>query len=743
MLEALKDKVFHANLELVKHGLVIFTWGNVSGIDRESGLVVIKPSGVSYDEMKAEDMVVVNLDGKVVEGRLKPSSDTPTHLVLYKAFPEIGGVVHTHSTYATAWAQAGCDIPNIGTTHADYFHDAIPCTADMTKEEVEGAYELETGNVIVKRFEGLNPVHTPGVLVKNHGPFSWGKDAHEAVHNAVVMEQVAKMASIAYAVNPNLTMNPLLIENISAASTVLTLIMDRNNYHSLNINYKINCMNTFEQYEVWFVTGAQLLYGGDAVIAVDAHSNEMVKGLNDSGKLPVKVVYKGTVNSSKEVTATFKAANNDDKCIGVITWMHTFSPAKMWIHGLQELKKPLLHFHTQFNKEIPWETMDMDFMNLNQSAHGDREFGHIVTRMRKNRKVVVGHWQDEKAQNQIAAWMRVAAAWADAQDMLIIRFGDQMNNVAVTDGDKVSAEQVLGYHVDYYPINDVMTHYNAVSDEDVKALVAEYFKLYDHAPELEDARTEAYTKVWNSAKAEIAIRRVLKDTGAKGFTTNFNDLGDFDQIPGLASQRLMAEGYGFGAEGDWKTAALYRTTWVMSQGMPKGCSFLEDYTLNFDGEKSAILQAHMLEVCPLIAEQKPKLEVHRLSIGIDSETARLVFTSKQGEGVAATIVDLGNRFRLIVNKVECIKSKPLPKLPVASALWIPMPNLEVGAAAWILAGGTHHTSFSYDLTVEYWEDFAEMAGIEMVVIDENTTISEFKKELRMNEVYYMLNKALC
>ena len=326
-------------------------------------------------------------------------------------------------------------------------------------------------------------------------------------------------------------------------------------------------MNTFEQYEVWFVTGAQLLYGGDAVIAVDAHSNEMVKGLNDSGKLPVKVVYKGTVNSSKEVTATFKAANNDDKCIGVITWMHTFSPAKMWIHGLQELKKPLLHFHTQFNKEIPWETMDMDFMNLNQSAHGDREFGHIVTRMRKNRKVVVGHWQDEKAQNQIAAWMRVAAAWADAQDMLIIRFGDQMNNVAVTDGDKVSAEQVLGYHVDYYPINDVMTHYNAVSDEDVKALVAEYFKLYDHAPELEDARTEAYTKVWNSAKAEIAIRRVLKDTGAKGFTTNFNDLGDFDQIPGLASQRLMAEGYGFGAEGDWKTAALYRTTWVMSQGV--------------------------------------------------------------------------------------------------------------------------------------------------------------------------------
>ncbi len=468
----------------------------------------------------------------------------------------------------------------------------------------------------------------------------------------------------------------------------------------------------------------------------------MVKGLNESGNLPVNVVYKGTVNSAKEVTAAFKAANNDDKCIGVITWMHTFSPAKMWIHGLQELKKPLLHFHTQFNKEIPWETMDMDFMNLNQSAHGDREFGHMVSRMRKNRKVVVGHWQDPKAQAKIAVWMRVAAAWADAQDMLIIRFGDQMNNVAVTDGDKVEAELKLGYHVDYCPVNDLMEYYDTVEDKDIEELVGQYFAEYDHVPELEDKKTEAYTKVWNSAKAEIAIRRILKDKGAKAFTTNFDDLGNFDQIPGLASQRLMAEGYGFGAEGDWKTAALYRTMWFMSQGMPNGCSFLEDYTLNFDGEKSAILQAHMLEVCPLISEHKPKLEVHRLSIGIDSETARLVFTSKPGEGVAATIVDMGNRFRLIVNKVDCIKSKPLPNLPVASALWIPQPNLEIGAAAWILAGGTHHTSFSYDLTVEYMEDYADIAGIELVVIDKDTTISSFKKELQYNDLYYMLNRAL-
>ena len=501
-------------------------------------------------------------------------------------------------------------------------------------------------------------------------------------------------------------------------------------------------MTNFKDLEVWFVTGAQLLYGGDAVIQVDAHSNEIVKGLNESGNLPVKVVYKGTVNSAKEVTAAFKAANNDNKCIGVITWMHTFSPAKMWIHGLQELKKPLLHFHTQFNKEIPWETMDMDFMNLNQSAHGDREFGHMVSRMRKNRKVVVGHWQDTKAQAKIAVWMRVAAAWADALDMLIIRFGDQMNNVSVTDGDKVEAELKLGYHVDYCPVNDLMKYYDTVEDKDVEELVGQYFAEYDHAPELENKNTEAYTKVWNSAKAEIAIRRILKDKGAKAFTTNFDDLGKFDQIPGLASQRLMAEGYGFGAEGDWKTAALYRTMWFMSQGMPKGCSFLEDYTLNFDGEKSAILQAHMLEVCPLIAEHKPKLEVHHLSIGIDSETARLVFTSKPGEGVAATIVDMGNRFRLIVNKVDCIKSKPLPNLPVASALWIPQPNLEIGAAAWILAGGTHHTSFSYDLTVEYMEDYADIAGIELVVIDKDTTISSFKKELQYNDLYYMLNRAL-
>lgn len=501
-------------------------------------------------------------------------------------------------------------------------------------------------------------------------------------------------------------------------------------------------MTNFKNSEVWFVTGAQLLYGGDAVIKVDAHSNEMVKGLNESGNLPIKVVYKGTANSAKEVTAIMKAAENDNNCVGVITWMHTFSPAKMWIHGLQELKKPLLHFHTQFNKEIPWDTIDMDFMNLNQSAHGDREFGHMVSRMRKNRKVVVGHWQDKQAQDKIAIWMRVAAAWADAQDMLIIRLGDQMNNVAVTDGDKVEAELKLGYHVDYCPIGELVAVQETITEQEIRDLVNEYFESYVCSDDIKDGRTNAYKQVWESARTELALRKLLKNKGAKAFTTNFDDLKGLDQLPGLACQRLMAEGYGFGAEGDWKTAALYRTMWFMSQGMGKGCSFLEDYTLNFDGEKSAILQAHMLEVCPLIAEEKPRLEVHPLGIGGKNDPARLVFTSKPGVGVAATVVDMGNRFRMIVNEVECIPSKKLPKLPVASALWIPMPNLEIGAAAWILAGGTHHTSFSYDLTSEYLQDYADIAGIEMVVIDKQTTIPSFKKELQYNDLYYLLNKAL-
>lgn len=513
-------------------------------------------------------------------------------------------------------------------------------------------------------------------------------------------------------------------------------------------------IKAFENLEVWFVTGAQLLYGGDAVVQVDGHSKEMVAGLNQSGRLPIPVVYKGTANSDKEVAAVMEAANNEKKCVGVITWMHTFSPAKMWIHGLQKLQKPLLHLHTQYNKTIPWDTMDMDFMNLNQSAHGDREYAHILSRMRKPRKTVIGHWSDQKTQDHIAVWERVCAAWADAHDMLVIRFGDQMNNVAVTDGDKVAAEQVLGYHVDYMPFSSVMVYFDKVKDADVDNLVAEYFRLYAHEAKLEDKSTVEYKKVWNTAKAELTIRAVLKDTGAKAFTTNFDDLGDynveetgrgFDQIPGLASQRLMADGYGFGAEGDWKSAALYRTLQVMTAGLPNGSSFLEDYTLNFDGDNTSILESHMLEINPDICEEdKPRLEVHELGIGIrKTPTARLVFTSKQGHGIAATVVDLGNRFRLIANDVNCIKSKKLPKLPVASELWIPEPTFEVGVGCWMNGGGTHHSVFSFDVTDEYWLDYAEIAGIECCLINEKTDYEQFRKELRWNEVYYMLNKSLC
>jgi L-arabinose isomerase len=383
----------------------------------------------------------------------------------------------------------------------------------------------------------------------------------------------------------------------------------------------------------------------------------------------------------------------------------------------------------------------MDFMNLNQSAHGDREFGHMVSRMRKNRKVVVGHWSEEGVQAKIANWMRVCAGWADSQDMLIIRFGDNMNNVAVTDGDKVEAEMRLGYHVDNAPIATLVPYVEAVTDAEIDALITEYEKIYDFAADCKKG-AEKYQFVRDAAAQEIGLRRFLQDKGAKGFTTSFNELAGMKQLMGFASQRLMAEGYGFGAEGDWKSAALVRTMWVMGQGLPGGQSFLEDYTLNFDGENSTILQSHMLEINPDITGTKPRIEVHFLGIGDARTCARLVFQAHKGEGVAATIVDMGNRFRMIVNEVKVVEPKPLPKLPVACALWKPMPNLEVGAGAWILAGGTHHSSFSFSVTTEMLEDYADIAGIELVTIDENTTINNFKFELKVNEVYYLLNKSL-
>ena len=489
------------------------------------------------------------------------------------------------------------------------------------------------------------------------------------------------------------------------------------------------------EYEIWFMTGAQTLYGEEALRQVDAHSQVVIDGLNACGKLPCKVVYLGTVKSTDEIVARFREANASAKCVGVVLWMHTFSPAKMWIRGLQILQKPMLHLHTQFHKEIPWSEIDMDFMNLNQSAHGDREFGHIATRLQTPRKVVVGHWEDPEVQERVAVWARVCSAWNALNGLRVARFGDQMNNVAVTDGDRVEAETKFGFRVEYCPVGELAAETQKVARADVDALVAEYEREYEFADDCREGGANR-TQVWEAARIEIALRRVLERWGALAFTTNFDDLYGLNQLPGLASQRLMNDGYGFGAEGDWKTAALVRAMKVAAADLPGGVSFLEDYVYHFKG-KGAILQAHMLEVCPSIAADKPRMEVHPLGIGGKADPARLVFTARQGAGIAATIVDLGTRFRMIATEVDCIEpEESLPKLPVARAFWTPRPDLKTAAAAWILAGGTHHTSFSYALTREYLEDLAEIAQIEFVLIDSKTNVSDFRRELRWNDGYF-------
>ncbi|OFY40713.1 MAG: L-arabinose isomerase [Bacteroidetes bacterium GWF2_40_14] len=493
-------------------------------------------------------------------------------------------------------------------------------------------------------------------------------------------------------------------------------------------------------YEVWFITGSQHLYGDEILKQVAGHSLKMVEELNATAGFPTKLIWKPTVKSSEEILSTIIAANSEEKCVGIITWMHTFSPAKMWIAGLKALRKPICHLHTQFNSEIPWSEIDMDFMNLNQSAHGDREFGHIVSRMKLGVKVVVGYWKDREVWERLDKWLRVCNAWADAQDMKIARFGDNMNNVAVTDGDKVDAELRLGYHVDYYPIGDLVGYVEKVTPSEYGVLLSEYDKMYEFEPEAREGGKKR-TSVVEAARIEVAMRKFLEERKIKAFTTNFNALHGLHQLPGLACQRLMSEGIGFGAEGDWKTAALLRSMKVMANGLKGGTSFMEDYTYNFDGKNSAILQAHMLEVCPSIAAARPRLEVHPLGIGGKADPARLVFNTASGRGIAATIVDMGNRFRMIVNDVEIIDTKaPLPKLPVARAYWKPMPDLMTSAHAWILAGGTHHTSFSVAIDNEYLEDFAQIADIEMLVIDRNTTIGNFKKDIKLNDVYYKIMK---
>ena len=492
--------------------------------------------------------------------------------------------------------------------------------------------------------------------------------------------------------------------------------------------------------EVWFVTGSQHLYGEETLNQVAAHSQEIAAALNASAAIPVTIVFKPTVKSTEEIYAVCQQANTTSECIGIIAWMHTFSPAKMWINGLKILQKPMLHLHTQYNRDIPWNVIDMDFMNLNQSAHGDREFGFMVSRMRMRRKVVVGHWQSEEVHQRINAWARAAAGWHDWQGAKFVRFGDNMRYVAVTDGDKVEAELRFGFSVNTHGIGDLVKVINEVSTDAIDALCEQYEQAYEVQEELKKGGAK-HASLREAAKIEIGLRNFLEAGGYKAFTDSFEDLHGMIQLPGLAVQRLMNEGYGFAGEGDWKTPALVRAMKVMAAGLKGGNSFMEDYTYHFEPGNEMVLGSHMLEICESIATDKPKCEIHPLGIGGKADPVRLVFNVAGGDALNASLVDMGNRFRLIVNTVEAFAPQhDLPKLPVARVLWKPHPNMADGCAAWIYAGGAHHTAYSQNLTAEHMEDFADMAGIEYVIIDEQTRLRELKNELRWSDVYYQLNK---
>ncbi len=489
----------------------------------------------------------------------------------------------------------------------------------------------------------------------------------------------------------------------------------------------------------WFATGSQDLYGEACLAEVASHSSEMVSGMNASGILPFEIVFKAVLIDAESINRLFSDADKDPCCAGVITWMHTFSPAKMWICGLRNFRKPLMHLHTQFNSALPFSTIDMDFMNTNQSAHGDREFAHLLTRLNIPRKTVAGHWRNAGVLRRIAGWMRTAAGINESRQVRIARFGDNMRDVAVTEGDKVAAEIAFGWKVDAYSAEDLAKYVDAVSSADSAALTEEYYRLYSvnaagRSPE------EFRRHVEVQASIELGLRRFLEERGYNAVVTNFQTLSGLKQLPGLAIQRLMADGYGFGAEGDWKTAAMVRIMKVMAKTVPnpRGTSFFEDYTYHFDDAGSgAILQAHMLEVCPSVAASRPEIRVEFLSMGEREDPARLVFTSKPGRGVACSLVDLGARFRLIVNDVECLpQENPMPRLPVASALWRPFPDLERGAEAWLTAGGAHHTAFSYDLDAGQLGDWADAMGVECVFIDADTDLRTFRNELRWNEAAF-------
>lgn len=493
--------------------------------------------------------------------------------------------------------------------------------------------------------------------------------------------------------------------------------------------------------EVWFVTGSQHLYGPKVLQTVAQDSEIIVAGLNQSGKLPVQLVVKPTVKSPEEIFAVCQQANANPDCVGLVLWMHTFSPAKMWIAGLNELRKPFLHLHTQFNAELPWAEINMNYMNTHQSAHGCREFGFIGTRMRKERKVVVGHWQNPTVVQELDDWCRAALGWAESRSLKIARFGDNMRQVAVTEGDKVAAQIQFGYEVHAYSLADLVAVVDAVSDGDIVSQLDLYRQDYDIAPAV-FSDDYALQMLKNEARLELGMRTFLDQGGFKAFTNCFENLAGLTGLPGLATQRLMAQGYGYGAEGDWKTSAMVRIMKVMGQGRAGGCSFMEDYTYNF-GSRDQVLGAHMLEVCPSIAAAKPRLEVHRHTIGVKCDVARLLFSAAPGPAINVSPIDLGNRFRILINEVDTVVPPAgTPELPVASALWEPKPNLSVAAAAWIHAGGAHHTVFSQAVTTDMVVDFAEMAGVETVIIDDATNIRQLKNELRQSSAYYFLKQGL-
>jgi L-arabinose isomerase len=490
--------------------------------------------------------------------------------------------------------------------------------------------------------------------------------------------------------------------------------------------------------DVWFATGSQQLYGDRILREVDEHARQVAAALDAAAAIPVRVVHKPVLTTPEAIRRLCLDATATDGCVGVIAWMHTFSPAKAWIAGLTALQKPLLHLHTQFNSELPWAEIDMEFMNLNQSAHGDREFGHLATRMRTARKTVVGHWSDPAVLERIGAWSRAAVGWRAAETLSVARFGDNMRQVAVTEGDKVEAQLRLGVSVNGYGVGELVDAVREVSDSAVDLLLEEYEQQYDLAPALR-AGGDRRESLRDAARIEGGLRRFLESGGFKAFTDTFEDLGALPQLPGVGVQRLMADGYGFGAEGDWKTAALLRIVKAMSAGLPGGTSFMEDYTYHLVRDGSKVLGAHMLEVCPSIAAARPSCEIHPLSIGGRDDPVRLVFTAAPGPALVVAMLDLGDRFRLVVNEVDVVApDEELPRLPVARAVWEPRPDLPTAAEAWLTAGGPHHTVFTSALCVEVLADFAEIAGIELVVIDERTRVADFRKELRWNEAYYSL-----